>query len=73
MNYIEWAEEYDLNALRVKSVIDRKKQLLNDQKLTADSRKKLCDDIKAYRRIYYELKEIGVTLRDRAKGSVREA
>ena len=26
MNYIEWAEEYDLNALRVKSVIDRKTQ-----------------------------------------------
>ena len=73
MNYIEWAEEYDLNALRVKSVIDRKKQLLNDQKLTADTRKRLNDEIKAYRRIYRELSDIGDLLRRRAQVYVREA
>ena len=28
MNYVEWAEEYYLNARRVKSVLERKKQLL---------------------------------------------
>lgn len=66
MNYIEWADEYNLNALRVKSVIDRKKQKLNEQVLTADDRKRLADEIKAYRRIYYELRDIGVLLRRRA-------
>ena len=65
MDYLEWAEEYDLNALRIKSVIDRKKGMLNDR-LTPDARKKLLDDIAAYRRIYYELTAIGDTLRARA-------
>ena len=66
MNYNEWAEEYELNALRVKSVIDRKKLSLNDARLTADSRKRLLDDITAYRRIYHELAHTAALLRDRA-------
>lgn len=65
MNYIEWAEEYEQNALRVKSVIDHKTGLLNEA-LTADSRKKLLDDIAQYRTIYYELNRIGSLLRGRA-------
>lgn len=65
MNYIEWAEEYDKNALRVQSVIERKKQQMNED-LTADEKKKLCDDIAAYRRIWRELTDIGATLRSRA-------
>lgn len=68
MNYIEWAEEYDLNALRIKTVIDRKKLILNDAKLTADSRKKILDDITAYRKIYHELTHTAALLRDRAEG-----
>lgn len=67
MNYIEWADEYDQNALRIKSVIDRKRGLLNGR-LSADARQKILDDITAYRRIYYELTEIGDTLRERAEG-----
>ena len=66
MNYIEWAEEYELNALRVKSVMDHKKQQMNDR-LTADERKQLLDQIKAYRRIYYDLLDVCETLRGRAR------
>lgn len=73
MNYIEWAEEYDLNAFRVKSVIDRKKQRLNEQKLSADLRKQLIDEIAAYRRIYRELVLISDKLRDRAGVGASEA
>lgn len=74
MNYVEWADEYYLNASRVKSVIERKNQQLKEKKaLTADQRKRLTDDIKQYRRIYRELLEIGDTLSSRAGGTVREA
>ncbi len=66
MNYIEWAEEYELNALRIKSVIDRKRGMLNGR-ISADTRQKLLDDIAAYRRIYYELSGIADTLRKRAE------
>ena len=74
MNYVEWAEEYYLNARRVKSVLERKKQLLKEKgPLTADERKRIIDSIKQYRSIYRELLEIGDTLAMRAGGSVREA
>lgn len=73
MNYIEWAEEYELNALRVKSVIDRKKLQLNERALTADARKKLTDDIAAYRRIRWELTDIAERLRRRAEAPAHEA
>jgi len=74
MDYLEWAEEYYLNARRILSVIERKKQQLKDsKKLTADQRKRLTDDIKQYRRIYHELLDIGDTLTLRAEGTVREA
>ena len=66
MNYIEWADEYYKNALRVKSVISRKQQQLNEGGLSADARKQLSDVIKAYRRIYYDLMEVCDTLRSRA-------
>lgn len=74
MNYSEWAEEYYLNARRVKSVLERKKQLLKEKgPLRADERKRIIDSIKQYRSIYRELLEIGDTLAMRAGGSVREA
>ncbi len=74
MNYFEWAEEYYLNARRVLSVVERKKQLLKEKKsLTADQRKQLNDAIKQYRRIYHELMDIGDTLSSRAEGAAVEA
>ena len=74
MDYVEWAEEYYLNARRVLSVIERKKMLLKEKKpLTADQRKRLTDDIKLYRRIYHELIDIGDTLKNRAEGASVEA
>lgn len=74
MDYLEWADEYYLNAHRVQSVIERKKQLLKEKKpLTADQRKRLTDDIKQYRRIYHELQDIGDLLTARAGVAVREA
>lgn len=74
MNYLEWAEEYYLNASRIKSVLERKKQLLKEtDSLSADERKRITDSIKQYRRIYHELLDIGDTLTMRAGGSVREA
>ena len=73
MDYLEWADEYYLNAGRVKSVIERKKQLLKEKKsLTADQRKRLTDDIKQYRRIYHELLDVGDILISRAEGAGRE-
>ena len=73
MNYVEWAEEYDRSALRILQVIDKKKLRLNDDKLSAESRKKLVDEIAQYRRIYYELVDVGDTLRLRAGVIAREA
>ena len=68
MDYLEWADEYYLNAGRVKSVIERKKLLLKEKKsLTADQRKRLTDDIKQYRRIYHELLDVGDILVSRAE------
>lgn len=74
MDYVEWAAEYDHNARRVLSVIEKKKQVLKEKtRLTADERKRLNDDIREYRRIYYELRDISKTLLSRAEGAVREA
>ncbi|MBQ3264778.1 MAG: hypothetical protein IJH07_03285 [Ruminococcus sp.] len=55
MNYCEWAAEYRENAGRVRRVIEKKKALLNDKKLTKDERKSISDAINAYRAIYREL------------------
>ena len=74
MDYFEWADEYYQNAGRIKSVIDKKNQQLKENKsLTADGRKRLTDDIKQYRRIYYELRAIGDTLAARAEVGAVEA
>ena len=73
MDYNEWAQEYYLNARRVKTVIDRRYQQLKEKKaLSADRRKQLSDDLSYYRRIYRELMEIGDTLSRRAKGAAIE-
>ena len=70
MDYNEWAQEYYLNARRVKTVIDRRYQQLKEKKtLSADKRKQLSDDLRYYRRIYRELTEIGDALSRRAKGA----
>lgn len=73
MNYLEWAEEYYENARRVLEVIEKKKKNLYNKRITADMRKSLCDAIKAYRRIYYELRDIGDTLSARGREHLDEA
>lgn len=73
MNYLEWAEEYLCDARRVLGVIEKKKALLNEKKLTADSRKQLNDTIIAYRCIYRELLSTAEHLRKRAGGSENAA
>ena len=72
MNYLEWADEYFQDAVRVQAVMKKKKLLMNDA-TSAEQKKKLGDDIKAYRRIYRELLDIGDTLRRRAGGETLEA
>lgn len=72
MNYCEWADEYLCDARRVRIVIEKKKTLLNDKKLTADDRKCLNDSINAYRRIYRELLKTAEHLRQRGENH-REA
>ena len=69
MDYVEWAEEYRENALRVKQVIKKKQMQLNEKNISADLHKRLTDEIKEYRRIFYELCEVERTLRERAEGS----
>lgn len=66
MNYVEWAEEYRAYALRIRNVIEKKKALLNDRKLSHDARKALSDSIAAYRCIYRELLKTSEHLRERA-------
>nr|WP_316621766.1 hypothetical protein [uncultured Ruminococcus sp.] len=72
MNYCEWADEYLCDARRVRNVIEKKKALLNDKKLTADDRKSLSDSINAYRKIYRELLKTAEHLRQRGENH-REA
>jgi hypothetical protein len=69
MNYVEWAEEYRENALRIQQVIKKKQRQLNGKHLSADLHKRLTDEIKAYRRIFYELCQVEKTLLERAGGS----
>ena len=66
MDYLEWSEEYEKNAQRILSVIERKRQRMKELGLTADERKQLNDDIIAYRKIYYDLRDVAITLRERA-------
>ena len=66
MDYVEWADEYMENARRVQLVIEKKKALLNDKKLSSDAQKSIRDTIIAYRRIYRELVSTARILRDRA-------
>ena len=73
MDYLEWAREYYQNAQRVKAVIERRYRQLKDSSLTADSRKRLNDELKEYRRIYYDLTKTGDLLRDRAEAVSRDA
>ena len=72
MNYCEWADEYLCDARRVRLVIEKKKALLNDKKLTSDERKCLNEAIIAYRKIYRELLKTSEHLRHRGERS-REA
>ena len=72
MDYLEWSQEYEKNAQRILSVIERKNQRIKEHGLTADQRKQLSDDIAAYRKIYYDLRDVARTLRDRA-GADHEA
>ena len=68
MDYNEWADEYMENARRVLSVIEKKKELLNDRRLGKDARKQLSDVIITYRCIYRELLASAEHLRSRAGG-----
>lgn len=72
MNYCEWAQAYQDDACRVLSVIEKKKALLNDKKLNADTRKSIGDAIIEYRRIYRELLKTAEHLRSRG-GNLHEA
>ena len=67
MDYLEWAREYQQNAQRVKTVIERRYRQLKGEGLTADSRKRLNDELQAYRKIYYELTRTCDLLTERAK------
>jgi len=73
MDYFEWADEYYDNALRIKTVLEKKKKLLNEKGLSADRRKQLSDEIREYRAIYRELRQTGDFIRDRAGEATREA
>ena len=67
MNYCEWADEYLRDARRVRFVIEKKKALLNDKKLTSDERKNLNEAIGSYRKIYHELLKTAEHLRQRGE------
>ena len=55
MDYREWAAAYREDACRVLDVIEKKKTLLNDKKLSSDTRKMIGESLVVYRRIHREL------------------
>ena len=73
MDYVEWAKEYEDNALLVKNVMERKKHELAKKNITADTRKRLNYELKEYRCILSELTLTAKTLRDRAEALFLEA
>ena len=66
MDYIEWAEQYETNAARIRDTIERKKDLKR-KRLTADQRQRLTGEIADFQRIYREMLSIAHTLRERGK------
>ena len=66
MDYIEWAEQYETNAARIREVINRKKDLRR-MRLTADQKKQLNAEIAEYQHVCREMLSIAHTLRERGK------
>lgn len=52
MNYIKWSDEYNTQAQKLLTVIEKKKSML--KKATADERQSINTEIVQLRNIYYE-------------------
>lgn len=54
IDYIYWANEYEKNASNIQIAIDKRKEKLKTQRLTADQKKTLEDEILALQKIRRE-------------------
>lgn len=69
-NYVHWADEYEKNASNIQTAIDKRKQRLKNEKLTADLKKTLQDEIIALQKIRREQIDYSVRIRKYARTTV---
>lgn len=67
INYIYWADEYEKSASNIQIAIDRRKQKLKSQELTADLKKTLQNEIIALQAIRREQLDYSVKIRKYAR------
>lgn len=67
INYIHWANEYEKNASNIQIAIDKRKQKLKNERLTADLKKTLQDEIIALQAIRRELLDCSAKIRKYAR------
>ena len=54
IDYAHWSDEYEANAARIQTAIDKRKQKIRDCKLSADQKKTLLNEIGVLRAIRRE-------------------
>ena len=67
IDYTYWADEYEKSASNIQIAIDRRKQELKSQGLTADMKKTLQDEIIALQAIRREQLDYSVRIRKYAR------
>lgn len=67
IDYTYWADEYEKSASNIQIAIDRRKQKLKSQGLTADLKKTLQDEIIALQAIRREQLDYSVRIRKYAR------
>lgn len=70
IDYIYWANEYEKNASNIQIAIDKRKEKLKTQRLTADQKKTLEDEIIALQKIRREQIDYSVRIRKYARTMV---
>lgn len=70
IDYTYWANEYEKNASNIQIAIDKRKEKLKAQRLTADQKKTLEDEIIALQKIRREQIDYSVRIRKYARTMV---
>lgn len=67
IDYMHWANEYEKSASNIQIAIDKRKEKLKTQRLTADQKKTLEDEIIALQKIRREQIDYSVRIRKYAR------